>query len=67
MFKLGYVFLQDWRRVRVGVSFSATQYAYRPLTWSRPLGGHWKYNLDAAMFSDLSVIGLDMVMRRNDG
>ena len=65
--ELGYVFLQDWRRARAGASSSATQCAHGPLTWSRPLGGRWKCNLDAAMFSDLSTIGLGMVMRRNDG
>ena len=63
----GYVYLQDWRRARAGASSSATQRAHSPLTWSRPLGGHWKCNLDAAMFRDLSAIGLGMVMRRNDG
>ena len=46
---------------------SAVQRAHRPLTWSRPLGGLWKCNLDAALFLDLSAIGLGMVMRRNDG
>ena len=35
--------------------------------WSRPLGGRWKCNLDATMFRDLSVIGMGMVMRMNDG
>ena len=34
---------------------------------SRPLGGRWKCNLDAALFRDLLAIGLGMVMRRNDG
>ena len=64
--ELGYVFLQDWRRAHAGASSSATQRAHGPLTWSRPLGGRWKCNLDAAMFRDLSAIGLGMVMRRND-
>ena len=63
----GYVFLQDWRRARAGASFSAIQRAHGPLTWSRPLGGRWKCNLDATMFRDLSAIGLGMVMQRNDG
>ena len=61
------MFLQDWRCARDGVSSSAIQHAYGPLTWSRPLGGRWKCNLDAAMFRDLLAIGLGMVMRRNDG
>ena len=65
--ELGYVFLQDWRRARAGAPSSATQRTHGPLTWSRPLGGCWKCNLDAAMFRDLSAIGLGMVMRRNDG
>ena len=52
---------------RAGASSSVIQRAHRPLTWSRPLGGRWKCNLDAAMFRDLSVIGLGMVIRRNDG
>ena len=60
--ELGYVFLQDWRRARAGASSSATQRAHGPLTWSHPLGGRWKCNLDAAMFRDLSAIGLGMVM-----
>ena len=64
---LGYVFLQDWRRACAGASSSATQRAHGPLTWSRPLGGRWKCNLDAAMFRDLSDTGLGTVMRRNDG
>ena len=61
------MFLQDWRRARAGTPSSATQRAHGPLTWSRPLGGRCKCNLDAAMFRDLSAIGLGMVMRRNDG
>ena len=61
------MFLQDWRRARAGASSSATQRAHGPLTWSRPLGGRWKCNLDATMFCDLSAIGLGMVMQRNDG
>ena len=61
------MYLQDWRRASAGASSSATQRAHGPLTWSRPLGGRWKFNLDAAMFRDLSAIGLGMVMRRNDG
>ena len=65
--ELGYVFFQDWRRARAGASSSAVQRAHGPLTWSRPLGGRWKCNLDAALFRDLSAIGLGMVMRRNDG
>ena len=65
--ELGYVFFQDWRRARAGASSSAVQCAHGPLTWSWPLGGCWKCNLDAALFRDLSTIGLGMVMRRNDG
>ena len=65
--ELGYVFFQDWRQARAGASSTAVQRAYGPLTWSRPLGGSWKCNLDAAMFRDLSAIGLGMVMRRNEG
>ena len=60
--ELGYVFLQDWRRARAGASSSVTQRAHGPLTWSRPLRGRWKCNLDVAMFHDLSAIGLGMVM-----
>ena len=51
----------------LGASSSAIQRAHGPLTWSRPLGGCWKCNLDAVMFRDLSAIGLGMVMRMNDG
>ena len=65
--ELGYVFLQDWRRARAGAPSSAIQRTHGPLTWSCPLGGRWKCNLDAAMFRDLSAIGMGMVMRRNDG
>ena len=65
--ELGYVFFQDWRRARAGASSSAIQRAHGPLTWSRPLGSRWKCNLDAALFHDLSAIGLGMVLRRNDG
>ena len=65
--ELGHVYLQDWRRARTGASSSATQHAHGPLTWSRPLGGRWKCNLNAAMFRDLSATGLGMAMRRNDG
>ena len=61
------MFLQDWRRARAGASSSAIQHTHGPLTWSRPLGGRWKCNLDAAMFRDLSAIGMGIVMRRNDG
>ena len=61
------MFLQNWRRARAGAPFSATQGAHGPLTWYRPLRDRWKCNLDAAMFRDLSVIGLGMVMHRNDG
>ena len=64
---MGYVFLQDWRRARVGASSSAIQRTHGPLTWSRPLGGCWKCNLDADMFRDLLAIGMGMVMRMNDG
>ena len=65
--ELGYVFLQDWCCARAGAPSSAIQRTHGPLTLSRPLGGRWKYNLDAAMFRDLSAIGMGMVMRRNDG
>ena len=61
------MFLQDWRRARASASSSAIQRAHGPLTWSRPLEGRWKCNIDAAMFRDLSTIGLGMVMRMNDG
>ena len=61
--ELGYVFFQDWRRARAGASSSVVQRAHGPITWSRPLGGRWKFNLNAVLFRDLSV----MVMRRNDG
>ena len=61
------MFLQDWRRARAGAPSSAIQRTHGPLTWSRLLGGRWKCNLDAAMFRDLSAIGMSMVMRRNDG
>ena len=56
------MFLQDWRRARAGALSSAIQRTHGPLTWSRPLGGRWKCNLDAAMFRDLSAIGMCMVM-----
>ena len=65
--ELGYVFLQAWRRASAGAPSSAIQCTHGPLTWSRPLGGRWKCNLDASMFRDLSAIGMGMVMRRNDG
>ena len=61
------MFFQDWRRARAGASSFAVQRAHEPLTWSRPLGSRWKCNLDAALFHDLSAIGLGMVLRRNDG
>ena len=64
--ELGYVFFQDWRRAHASASSYAVQRAHEPLTWSRPLGGRWKCILDAALFRDLLVIGLGMVMRRND-
>ena len=64
---MGYVFLQDWRRARAGAPSSTAQRTHGPLIWSRPLGGRWKCNLNAAMFRDLSAIGLGMVMRMNDG
>ena len=60
------MFFQDWRRARADASSSTVQRAHGPLTWSRPLGGRWKCNLDVALFRDLSAIGLGMVMRRND-
>ena len=44
---------------------------YSARSWSpnlvSPFRSRWKCNLDAAMFRDLSAIGLGMVMRRNDG
>ena len=60
------MFFQDWRRVRAGASSSTVQRAHGPLSRSRPLGGRWKCNLDAALFHDLSTICLGMVLRMND-
>ena len=65
--ELGYVFLQDWLRAGAGAPSSAIQHTHGPLTWSRPFGGRWKCNHEAAMFRDLSAIGMGTVMRKNDG